>query len=86
MEGRLKYRPSKTQLTLREMRELLEMYRRENDIMRDTLKEAESALKWARDTLIKKEEENRKLKLIIFRMTEQEERNARHGSPSALDH
>lgn len=86
MEGRLKYRPSKTQLTLREMRELLEMYRRENDIMRDTLKEAESALKWARDTLIKKEEENRNLKLIIFRMTEQEERDARHGSPSALDH
>lgn len=86
MEGRLKYRPSKTQLTLREMRELLEMYRRENDIMRDTLKEAESALRWARDTLIKKEEENRKLKLIIFRMTEQEERDARHGSPSALDH
>ena len=86
MEGRLKYRPSKTQLTLREMRELLELYRRENDIMRDTLKEAESALKWARDTLVKKEEENRKLKLIIFRMTEQEESDARHGSPSALDH
>lgn len=86
MEGRLKYRPSKTQLTLREMRELLEMYRRENDIMRDTLKEAESALKWARDTLIKKEDENRKLKQIILCMTEQEERDARHGSSSALDH
>lgn len=76
MEGRLKYRPSKTQLTLREMRELLEMYRRENDIMRDTLKEAESALKWARDTLIKKEEENRRLKLVIMRLTEQEGHNA----------
>lgn len=86
MEGRLKYRPSKTQMTLTETRELLKAYAQENRKMRKVLEEAESALKFARDKLIEKEEENRKLKLIIFRMTEQEERDARHGSPSALDH
>ena len=76
MEGRLKYRPSKTQITLAETKELLKAYANENKKMRQVLSEAESALKFARDKLIEKEEENRQLKLIILRMTEQEERNA----------
>ena len=76
MEGRLKYRPSKTQITLAETKELLKAYANENKKMRQVLSEAESALKSARDKLIEKEEENRQLKLIILRMTEQEERNA----------
>ena len=76
MEGRLKYRPSKTQITLAETKELLKEYANENKKMRQVLSEAESALKFARDKLIEKEEENRRLKLIILRMTEQEERNA----------
>lgn len=76
MEGRLKYRPSKTQITLTETKELLKAYVNENKKMRQVLSEAESALKFARDKLIEKEEENRQLKLIILRMTEQEERNA----------
>ena len=76
MEGRLKYRPSKTQITLTEAKELLKAYAKENKKMRQVLSEAESALKFARDKLIEKEEENRQLKLIILRMTEQEERNA----------
>ena len=76
MEGRLKYRPSKTQITLAETKELLKEYANENKKMRQVLSEAESALKFARDKLIEKEEENRKLKLIIFRMTEQEGRDA----------
>lgn len=76
MEGRLKYRPSKTQLKVSEMRELLHAYAKENKKMRKVLTEAEDALKFARDKLIEKEEESRQLKLIILRMTEQEERNA----------
>ena len=76
MEGRLKYRPSKTQITLAEAKELLKVYAKENKKMRKVLSEAEFALKFARDKLIEKEEENRQLKLIILRMTEQEERNA----------
>ena len=76
MEGRLKYRPSKTQLKISEMRELLHAYTKENKKMREVLTEAESALKFARDKLIEKEEENRQLKLIILRMTEQERRDA----------
>ena len=76
MEGRLKYRPSKTQITLAETKELLKEYANENKKMRQVLSEAESALKFARDKLIEKEEENRQLKLIILRMTEQEGRDA----------
>lgn len=34
------------------------------------LHEYQTALKWARDTLKEKEEENRRLKLIILRMSE----------------
>jgi hypothetical protein len=61
---------------LAETKELLKAYVNENKKMRQVLSEAESALKFARDKLIEKEEENRQLKLIILRMTEQEERNA----------
>lgn len=77
MEGRLKYRPSKTQMTLTETRELLKAYAQENRKMRKVLEEAESALKFARDKLIEKEEENRNLKFIILQLTEQEGRNER---------
>ena len=79
MEGRLKYRPSKSQLTLTETRELLKEYVKENKKMRKVLSEAESALKFARDKLTEKEEENRKLKMIILRMTEQEEKRGQHS-------
>ena len=68
-----RYKPSKTQLTLTETRELLESYKKENRKLKAELGDAQYALKWTRDRLIEKEEENRKLKLIILRMTEQGE-------------
>ena len=51
-------------------------YAKENKKMRQVLSEAESALKFARDKLIEKEEENRQLKLIILRMTERGDKDA----------
>ena len=57
MEGRNKYAPSKTALTVADLK--------------DKLKEATDSLKLARELLKAKEEENRQLKLIILRMTEQ---------------
>lgn len=67
-----RYKPSKTQLTLTETKELLESYKRENANLRKALDEALDGLKFARQKLIEKEDENRNLKFIILRMTEQE--------------
>ena len=66
------YKPSKTQLTLTELKEQLESYKRENAKLRKAVDEALDGLKFARQKLIEKEDENRNLKLIILRMTEQE--------------
>ena len=41
--------------------------------MKAELGDVQYALKWTRDKLIEKEDENRNLKLIILRMTEQGE-------------
>ena len=68
-----RYKPSKTQLTLTETKKLLESYKRENANLRKALDEALDGLKFARQKLIEKEDENRNLKFIILRMTEQEE-------------
>lgn len=68
-----RYKPSKTQLTLAEVKEQLAAYKKENRKMRDELGDVQYALKWTRDKLIEKEDENRNLKLIILRMTEQGE-------------
>ena len=67
-----RYKPSKTQLTLTETKELLESYKKENAKLRKAVDEALDGLKFARQKLIEKEDENRNLKLIILRMTEQE--------------
>ena len=67
-----RYKPSKTQLTLTETKELLEAYKKENAKLRKAVDEALDGLKFARQKLIEKEDENRNLKLIILRMTEQE--------------
>ena len=67
-----RYKPSKTQLTLAEVKEQLAAYKKENRKLRDELGDVQYALKWTRDKLIEKEDENRNLKLIILRMTEQE--------------
>lgn len=68
-----RYKPTKTQLTLAETKELLESYKKENSKMKAELGDVQYALKWTRDKLIEKEDENRNLKLIILRMTEQGE-------------
>ena len=67
-----RYKPSKTQLTLTETKELLESYKKENRKMKAELGDVQYALKWTRDKLIEKEDENRNLKLIILRLTERE--------------
>ncbi len=68
-----RYKPSKTQLTLTETKELLASYKRENAKLHKAVDEALEGLKFASQKLIEKEDENRNLKLIILRLTEQGE-------------
>lgn len=73
MEGKAKYAPSKTALTMAELKAKL---KEANDALHranNALIEATDALKLARELLKAKEEENRQLKLIILRMKEQED-------------
>ena len=74
MNGR--YTPSKTQLSLTETRMLLNEYKRKLKETDKALEMSIEALKVARKLLIEKEEENRKLKLIILRMTEGDGKDA----------
>lgn len=74
MNGR--YTPSKTQVTLTEMKTLLAEYKKNLNEANKALDESTNALKLARKLLVEKEDENRKLKLIILRMTEGGEKNA----------
>lgn len=74
MNGR--YTPSKTQVTLTELKMLLADYRKKLNELSKALDESADALKLARNLLIDKEEENRKLKLIILRMTEGDGKDA----------
>lgn len=66
----VKYQPTKTALTLAEHKELLATYSKENKKLAAQLDEAIKGLEFARGKLIEVQEENRKLKLIILRMTE----------------
>lgn len=71
MVGRNKYAPSKTALTVADLKAKI---KEANDALHRAnaaLTEATDALKLARELLKAKEEENRQLKLIILRMTEQ---------------
>ena len=73
MEGRTKYKPTKTTLTVAELKSLNEALRRENRKLKAELGDTQFALKWTREKLQEKEDENRNLKLIILRLTEQGE-------------
>lgn len=55
---------------------LLTEYRKKLNEASKALEESSDALKLARNLLIEKEEENRKLKLIILRMTEGDGKDA----------
>lgn len=71
MVGRNKYAPSKTALTVADLKTKLKEATDALHKANNALTEATNALKLARELLKAKEEENRQLKLIILRMTEQ---------------
>lgn len=76
MVGKLKYAPSKTSLTMSELKTKLKEATDALNKANNALTEATDALKLARNLLKVKEEENRQLKLIILRMTEGGDKDA----------
>lgn len=76
MVGKLKYAPSKTALTMSELKAKLKEATDALNKANNALTEATDALKLARNLLKIKEEENRQLKLIILRMTERGDKDA----------
>jgi len=71
MEGKTKYAPSKTALTMADLKAKLQEATDALHKANNALTEATDALKLARELLKAKEEENRQLKLMILRMTGQ---------------
>lgn len=71
MQGRYKYQPSKTALTMAELKANLTEAQGQLKKAVGELGEVQAALKWTRDKLIDVENENRKLKMLILRMTEE---------------
>lgn len=76
MVGRNKYAPSKTALTMAELKAKLKEATDALHRANNALIEATDALKLARELLKSKEEENRQLKLMILRMTEKGDEDA----------
>ena len=82
MEGssKVKYRPTKTQLTLAEYKNLLEAYRRENRKMKAELETAQKERAWAMEKLQDAQTENRRLGILLTRLSERGESNAEMDS------
>ncbi len=70
MEGKNKYRPTKTQLTLTQLKNLCDALKNDNRKITAELEKATAERKWAMEQLQKAQEDNRRLGMIILRMTE----------------
>ena len=70
MEGKLKYRPSKTQLTMTELKSLCEALKRDNHKLTIELEKARADRAWAMKKLQEAQEQNRQLGLTITYMSE----------------
>ena len=65
-----RYKPSKTQLTLTELKSKLAACEKENAKLKAELGDAQFALKWTRDKLIEAQEQNRQLGMTITFLSE----------------
>lgn len=72
MEGssKVKYRPTKTQLTLAEYKNLVEAYRRENRELKAGLERAQKERAWAMEKLQDAQAENRRMGILLTRLSE----------------
>lgn len=75
MEGRIKYLPSKTQLSMFEMRQICEKLKRENEKLKAELRKAQEDSKWALWRLQDAQEQNRQLGITITYLIERSSGN-----------
>ena len=75
MEGKNSYRPSKTQLTLTELRGLCDALKSENRKLNAELQKARKDREWALGKLQEAQEQNRQLGMTITFLSEKGENN-----------
>ena len=83
MEGSsaVKYRPTKTQLTLAEYKNLIDAYRRENRKLKAELEKAQKDRAWAMEKLQEVQADNRRMGILLTRLSEEKgEENAERDS------
>lgn len=83
MEGSsaVKYRPTKTQLTLAEYKNLIDAYRRENHKLKADLEKAQKDRAWAMEKLQEVQADNRRMGILLTRLSEEKgEENAERDS------
>lgn len=74
MEGKTKYKPTKTQLTMAQLKGLCDALKSDNRKLEAELKQAKGKCEWAMGKLQEAQEDNRRLGMIILRLTENEEK------------
>ena len=87
MEGssKVKYRPTKTQLTLAEYKSLIEAYRRENCKLTAELEKAQKGRAWALDKLQEVQADNRRMGILLTRLSEKGDGNVEADPGRSVD-
>lgn len=85
MEGKNRYRPSKTQLTLTELKGLCDALKSENRKLNAELQKAKKDRAWAMDKLQDAQEQNRQLGLMITYLTEKGDNNVEMDTRPTVD-
>lgn len=80
MDGRNKYRPTKTSLTVAEYKSLVEAYKRENRKLKAELEKAQKDRAWAMEKLQDAQTENRRLGILLTRLSEKGDGNVEMDS------
>ena len=79
MEGssKVKYRPTKTQLTMTELKTMCDSLKAENRVLKKELRKAQEDRAWALVKLQEAQDQNRQLGMMITYLSEKGGRNAK---------
>lgn len=82
MEGssKVKYRPTKTQLTMTELKTMCDSFKAENRVLKKELRKAQEDRAWALVKLQEAQDQNRQLGMMITYLSEKGESDAESNS------